>query len=103
MKDIVEEMKKLDLVSGEIIGYDVDAHIVRLNLDRDDLIRIDSLLRKATQKKVTHESTIYTSLTCPNCKNVVDEFTEFQGKKVRVQYKFCHFCGQRLDWSDEDE
>lgn len=59
-------------------------------------------LEKQIQKKVTHEATLYKCCTCPNCKNVVDRYTEFAGKKVRVTYIYCHFCGQKLDWSDTE-
>lgn len=61
---------------------------------------IVSALRKHTPKKVTHEATLYKCCTCPNCKNVVDEYTSLNGKIARVTYKYCHFCGQALDWSD---
>lgn len=60
-------------------------------------------VEKQIPKKITHEATIYKCCTCPNCKNVVDEYTEFLGKKVRVTYAYCHYCGQKLDWSDNDE
>ena len=58
-------------------------------------------LEKQIPQKVTHEATIYSCCTCPNCKNVVDEFTEYCGKKVRVTYAYCRYCGQALDWGDE--
>ena len=57
--------------------------------------------KKTTPQKVTHEATLYERCTCPNCKNVVDRFTDFLGGKVRVRIKFCNFCGQALDWSEE--
>ena len=58
------------------------------------------LLRREIPQKVTHEATLYKCCTCPNCKNVVDEFTEFSGNKVRVTSRICRFCGQALDWSE---
>lgn len=58
-------------------------------------------VKKTIPQKVTHEATLYKCCTCPNCKNVVDEFTDFLGKKVRVQFKYCNICGQALDWSEE--
>ena len=59
-------------------------------------------LRKQIPTKVTHEATLYRCCTCPNCKNVVDEFIDFQGAKTRVTSKFCKYCGQALDWSDAE-
>lgn len=58
-------------------------------------------VKKTIPQKVTHEATLYKCCTCPNCKNVVDEFVDFLGGKVRVLVKHCKFCGQALDWSEE--
>lgn len=58
-------------------------------------------VKKTIPQKITHEATLPRCCTCPNCKNVVDEFTDFLGKKVRVQVKYCRICGQALDWSEE--
>lgn len=50
-------------------------------------------LEKQVPKKPTHEATIQECHTCPSCKNVLDRFDKTL---------YCFFCGQRLDWSDED-
>ena len=65
--------------------------------------KIMEAVEKRIPKKVTHEASLYKNCTCPNCKNVVDEFTDFAGKRVRVTIQNCKFCGQKLDWSDTDE
>ena len=59
-------------------------------------------LEKQIPQKVTHEATLYKCCTCPNCKNVVDEFTEFMGNRCRVTPIYCKYCGQALDWSDSE-
>lgn len=58
-------------------------------------------VKKNIPQKVTHEATLPSCCTCPNCKNVVDEFIAFLGGKVRVRVKYCKFCGQALNWSEE--
>ena len=63
---------------------------------------IASALAKQVPKKVTHEATLYKCCTCPTCKNVVDEHTDFLDKRVRVTVQYCKFCGQALDWSDKE-
>lgn len=68
--------------------------------DCEALDKAIAAVEKTIPQKVTHEATLYRCCTCPRCKNVVDEFAEFLGKKVRVQLKYCNFCGQALDWSD---
>lgn len=52
-------------------------------------------------KRVTHEASIRTACTCPECKNIVDEFTNILGTRNRVIYRNCRICGQTLDWSGE--
>ena len=61
-------------------------------------------LEKQIPKKITHEATLRRCATCPTCKNVLDEFIEFiPGQpKIRVTFARCHFCGQALDWSDDN-
>lgn len=58
-------------------------------------------MEKQIPKKITHEATLVKCCTCPSCGNVIDKFETFGEKKVRVEYEYCHFCGQALDWSDE--
>ena len=62
------------------------------------VVRDDS--EKLIPKKITHEATLFRCCTCPSCGNVVDEFTEFAGRRMRVISAYCKFCGQSLDWSD---
>ena len=61
-----------------------------------------SAIEKQIPKKVTHEAALYKCCTCLNCKNVVDEFTEFMGNRCRVTPTYCKYCGQALDWSDTE-
>lgn len=63
-----------------------------------------SALKKQIPKKPTHEATLYRCLTCPTCKNVIDEFMEFvpEHPKIRVKTLHCKYCGQALDWSDTE-
>lgn len=63
---------------------------------------IVNALEQQIPKNVTHEATVYKCRTCPKCKNVVDEFIDFAGERVRVTYNHCRFCGQALDWSDTE-
>jgi hypothetical protein len=55
---------------------------------------------KQTSTKVTHEASLFKCCTCPDCKNVVDEFEKWGDKKVRIMPTFCRYCGQALDWTE---
>lgn len=55
---------------------------------------------KQVGKKLTHEASLYKCHTCPSCKNVLDEFMDFNGAKVLVTTNNCKFCGQKLNWEE---
>lgn len=40
--------------------------------------------------------------TCPSCNCIVD-YTVYYGGWKKANPNICRECGQRLDWSDEDE
>ena len=68
------------------------------------LIVCKEALEKQIPKKIKHEATLQRCANCPTCKNVLDEFIELiPGQpKIRVTFTHCHFCGQALDWSDDN-
>lgn len=70
-------------------------------MTEEDFEHIKTAVEKQKAKKVTHEATLYKCCTCPNCKNVVDEFKKWGESTVRIQYQYCYFCGQKLDWEEE--
>ena len=71
-----------------------------MRLYKDCYKNIVNALEKQIPKMVTHEATLYKCCTCPNCKNVVDRFEKWGENTVRITYKYCYFCGQKLDWGD---
>ena len=56
---------------------------------------LKELVDKATPNKV--EKNIEGASYCPNCKVVV------ANKNIINDLNYCHYCGQAIDWSDEDE
>ena len=59
-----------------------------------------SALEKQIPKKPTHEATRYINNTCPYCKNVIDNIDRCGN---RILEPFCKFCGQAIDWSEEND
>ena len=59
-------------------------------------------VQRRTPTKVEHTATIYKCCTCPTCGNVVDEFDKWGETYTRITTDYCRFCGQALDWSDEE-
>lgn len=60
-----------------------------------------SASEKQKPKKVTHEATLIKNRTCPNCKKIISDYTDFNGDKFLIEHNYCYNCGQALDWSDE--
>ena len=49
-------------------------------------------------RAITHTATKLDDATCPSCGNVVGEKQIWEGRKIFIQWKYCIFCGQKLDW-----
>ena len=52
-------------------------------------------------KAITHTATKLDDATCPSCGNVVGEKIRIgtvEQSVVQVQWDYCCFCGQKLDW-----
>lgn len=67
----------------------------------DELITLKELVDKATPKKpiVKYDNFGDGTLCCPNCnQSIVNVWS-----KRKYRPKYCHYCGQALDWSEEDE
>lgn len=76
-----------------------------LNENLEHLKLLQELIDKATPKKVVMEAMDGFSaeeashLVCPCCeKPIVNVWS-----KVEYKPNYCHYCGQRLDWGDDNE
>ena len=63
---------------------DIDAEPLRL--------AIKALEKQIPQKPENMKTKHFTFWKCPNC-----------GSEWILKYNYCDKCGQRLDWSDEDD
>ena len=76
-----------------------------IEIPKDLALAVMRLLKDSEHripKKVTHTATNYKRCTCPSCGNVVDMLDVMFGQKVRIMNPYCEYCGQALDWSDEE-
>ena len=73
----------------ESISYvtDIDAEPLRL--------AIKALEKQIPKKPVNYNSVPHSR--CPICNNSVKVYEDAH------EYHYCLYCGQRLDWNDEDE
>lgn len=84
--------------------YIGDCNRKQLHNDAIDVLKAQEReLRYRTPRKVEHTATIYKCCTCPSCGNVVDEFDKWGETYTRITTDYCKFCGQALDWSDEEK
>lgn len=81
-------------------------NIIVWNGERDDYIAVDvgvkALEKQIPKKPIKKDSYIYTSdYECPCCQARL--ITELDGKWVAGnKNRFCHACGQELDWGIEE-
>ena len=58
----------------------------------------DAELSYREAKPITHTATKLDDATCPSCGNVVGEKQIWDGRQIFIQWKYCIFCGQKLEW-----
>lgn len=100
----------LKVIEKHGIEVDKDELIKALAYDRDQynkgykdgVAACEHRLGRLFPKKVTHESTLYRDCTCPNCGNVVSKYETWGDDIVRITSQYCIYCGQALDWSDDN-
>ena len=79
----------------------LDGFDLRNNTDKYDIEALN-MAQEALEKQILKKPKIMPSklmadekywFFCPNCK---------ASRHVKFKYKHCSFCGQALDWSDEE-
>lgn len=65
--------------------------------DEENIRLLQELVDKATPKKLVRYD-FSKEWQCPNCGSGNGEYEGTVGT-----HNYCHFCGQALDWSDEDD
>lgn len=61
------------------------------------------LVERATPKKpnIVREPFAYASYNCAKCDEPV--LRSWAGERPRMMPKFCQYCGQEIDWTNESE
>ena len=101
VKMMSKELKLITLVLENLYSFIDDSRISKekkgyaLEMKNDLKLEIKKALKRNEPLKVNHKEDkgITTVGTCGNCGGLVNE----------VNDNYCSLCGQRLDWSDEDE
>lgn len=99
MSELIDRQALIKQLKDENIPFNADINeIINIQPTIIDAEEFQRLKEKDTPKKITHQATLLKCCTCPSCLNVVDEFEKFGDTVVRVEFEYCHFCGQKLDW-----
>lgn len=86
-KEALEELRKLERAYN---FKNIGQVAPQVNCDV-----LQELLDKATPKKVIEDKTHpISTFYCPNCQKEFDV--------IQWHDEYCSFCGQRIDWSDEE-
>lgn len=91
MSDIRKTIDDLQLLNALCHGNALDDAIELLKEHEKEI-------QYRTPKKITHNATKIDYATCPSCGNIVGETQIMGDSKVLIQWKYCKFCGQELDW-----
>lgn len=87
-------------LKGSNLGYYGQFTHSFLAFEEDEVI-INELVEKVTRKKPVYKKDYIgnNQYFCLTCNNVVP-FT--LNRTAQIKYPFCPYCGQKLDWSDEE-
>ena len=88
----------------ESINYCLKCNNDSIPTTQEDLKTIKEALEKQIPKKPLEQKYgfcdlvgfFYVRLVCPECKQPVAQYS----KKKEYKPRYCHNCGQALDWSD---
>lgn len=90
----------------ESIDYCLECNNDSIPTTQEDLQTIKKALEKKIPKKPLEQKYgfcdlvgfFYVRLVCPECKQPVAQYS----KKKEYKPRYCHNCGQALDWSDNN-
>ncbi len=91
---IIAEIDRLPHHYDEEVGEDVYDDISRV----DELLQLNKIISKALKKQI-QKKPVYgaANIKCPNCGATLLYY--FHSFKI----DYCDECGQRLDWSEEND
>ena len=60
-------------------------------------IACETMKKQIPKKPIMIEGDLYSVLSCPSCKEHIMNVWN----RADYELKYCHYCGQALDWSEE--
>lgn len=96
MKPEMKEQKAIEIITNVVQGDGT-----RLTAEQDEaLASVQKVMKKQIpQKPIPERHDEQDYILCPCCKKLVGAVDDYLGENKLN--KFCHNCGQALDWSGE--
>lgn len=72
-----------------------------MRISKDCYKNIVNALEKQMPKHIeeqTEEDREFIDYVCPNCKTTLQQKIKGATRTTIFKYKYCHWCGQKLDW-----
>lgn len=88
--------------------YTEAVEILKTNEERrfaSDYCRIKDMSILALEKQIpkhieeqTEDDRQFIDCVCPNCKTILQQKMKGTTRTTICKYKYCHYCGQSLEW-----
>lgn len=97
----IEAIKCIDDVLNSDYHYDESLGYELTSDDFEWLEKAKQELEKGTSKQIeeqTEDDREFIDYVCPNCKTTLQQKMKGATRITIFKYKYCHWCGQKLDW-----
>ena len=97
----IEAIKYIDDVLNSDYHYDESLGYELTSDDFEWLEKAKQELEKGTSKHIeeqTEDDREFIDYVCPNCKTTLQQKMKGATRTMIFKYKYCHWCGQKLDW-----
>ncbi len=101
--DNIQAVKSIDDVLNSDYHYDESLGYQLTSDDFEWLEKSKEALEKDISKRIeqqTEDDREFIDYVCPNCKTTLQQKIKGATRTTIYKYKHCHWCGQKLDWSD---
>ena len=97
----IEAIKCIDDVLNSDYHYDESLGYELTSDDFEWLLKAKQELEKGTSKQIeeqTEDDREFIDYVCPNCKTTLQQKIKGATRTTIFKYKYCCWCGQKLDW-----
>lgn len=71
--------------------------------ERQRVKKVMVMVVRARNEKESVSTGDYVHYKCPNCEKKIGSAFHYPFNEYMMEHKFCNECGQKLDWSDNND